>query len=213
MSSTGKSSNLSLAIVLLAAGEGSRMGSIPKALLRKDGKTLLEHFCRAVEPLRPLEFTVVTGFHADAIEAELAKQGKALGLTMTVVRNHQAEQGQGSSVRLALESLHSQYDVLVVCLSDQPNISNQDLTRLLEQFAVRGPGKEMLMPQVNGQRGNPVLFSRKAVESILAIPNMVCRLYMDENPNLVKIFETDDLAFIQDVDTEVDVQKLGITRF
>ena len=213
MSSTGKSSNLSLAIVLLAAGEGSRMGSIPKALLRKDGKTLLEHFCQAVEPLMPLEFMVVTGFHADAIEAELAKQGKVLGLTMTVVRNPQAEQGQGSSVRLALESLHSQYDVLVVCLCDQPNISNQDLTRLLEQFAVRGPGKEMLMPQVNGQRGNPVLFSRKAVESILAIPNMVCRLYMDENPNLVKIFETDDLAFIQDVDTEVDVQKLGITRF
>lgn len=212
MSSTGKSSNLSLAIVLLAAGEGSRMGSIPKGLLRKDRKTLLEHFCRAVELLRPLEFMVVTGFHADAIEAELAKQGKALGLTMTVVRNPQPEQGQGSSVRLALESLHSQYDVLVVCLSDQPNISNQDLTILLEQFAAREPGKEILLPQVNGQRGNPVLFSRKAVESILAIPNMVCRLYMDENPNLVKIFETDDLAFIQDVDTEVDVQKLGITR-
>ena len=213
MSSTGKSSNLSLAIVLLAAGEGSRMGSIPKALLRKDGKTLLEHFCRAVEPLRSLEFMVVTGFHADAIEAELAKQGKALGLTMTVVRNHQAEQGQGSSVRLALESLHSQFDVLAICLSDQPDVSKQALTILLEQFAAREPGKEMLMPQVNGQRGNPVLFSRKAVESILAIPKMVCRLYMDQNPNLVKIFETDHLAFIQDVDTEVDVRKLGITRF
>jgi molybdenum cofactor cytidylyltransferase/nicotine blue oxidoreductase len=212
MSPTGKSSNLSLAIVLLAAGEGSRLGSIPKALLRKDGKTLLEHFCQAVEPLRPLEFMVVTGFHADAIEAELAKQGKALGLTMTVVRNRQAEQGLGSSVRLALENLHSQYDVLAVCLSDQPNISKQDLTLLLEQFAACQPGEEILLPQVNGQRGNPVLFSRKAVESILTIPKMVCRLYMDQNPNLVKIYRTNQLAFIQDVDTDTDIQKLGITR-
>ena len=212
MSSTGKSSNLNLAIVLLAAGQGSRLGSIPKALLRKDGKTLLEHFCQAVEPLRPLEFTVVTGFHAEAIEAELAKHAKALALPMTVVRNHHPERGQISSVRLALENLHSQYDVLAVCLSDQPNISKQDLTILLEQFAAREPGKEMLLPQVNGQRGNPVLFSRKAVESILTIPKMVFRLYMDQNPNLVKIFETNQLAFIQDVDTDTDIQKLGITR-
>jgi CTP:molybdopterin cytidylyltransferase MocA len=212
MSPTGKSSNLNLAIVLLAAGEGSRLGSIPKALLRKDGKTLLEHFCQAVEPLRPLEFTVVTGFHAEAIEAELAKHAKALALPMTVVRNHHPERGQISSVRLALENLHSQYDVLAVCLSDQPNISKQDLTILLEQFAAREPGKEMLLPQVNGQRGNPVLFSRKAVESILTIPKMVFRLYMDQNPNLVKIFETNQLAFIQDVDTDTDIQKLGITR-
>jgi CTP:molybdopterin cytidylyltransferase MocA len=186
---------------------------MPKVLLRKDGKTLLEHFCQAVEPLKPLECMVVTGFHAEAIEAELAKQGKALGLTMTVVRNHQPEQGQGFSVRLALESLQSQYDVLVVCLSDQPNVSNQDLTVLLEQFATRQPNEEILMPQVNGQRGNPVLFSRKVVESILAIPGMTCRSYMDQNPDLVKIFETDHLAFIQDVDTDKDIQKLGITRF
>jgi len=213
MSSTGKSSNLNLAIVLLAAGQGSRLGSIPKALLRKDGKTLLELFCHTVKPLKPLECMVVTGFHADAIEAELAKHAKALALPMTVVRNHHPEQGQRSSVRLALESLHSQFDVLAVCLSDQPNISNQDLTLLLEQFAAREPGKEILLPQVNGQRGNPVLFSRKAVESILTIPKMVCRLYMDQNPNLVKIFETDQLAFIQDVDTDTDIQKLGITRF
>jgi CTP:molybdopterin cytidylyltransferase MocA len=102
--------------------------------------------------------------------------------------------------------------VLAVCLSDQPNISKQDLTILLEQFAAREPGKEILLPQVNGQRGNPVLFSRKAVESILTIPKMVCRFYMDQNPNLVEIFETNQLAFIQDVDTDTDIQKLGITR-
>jgi CTP:molybdopterin cytidylyltransferase MocA len=83
---------------------------------------------------------------------------------------------------------------------------------LLEQFDQRDADEEIVLPQVNGQRGNPVLFSKKAVQDILLIPGMVCRHYMDQHPAKVKIYETDRTAFILDVDTEVDIQKLGITR-
>ncbi len=83
---------------------------------------------------------------------------------------------------------------------------------LLEQFDQRDADEEIVLPQVNGQRGNPVLFSQKAVQDILLIPGMVCRLYMDQHLAKVKIYETDSTAFILDVDTEVDIQKLGITR-
>ena len=212
MTLSGKSTNLKLAIVLLAAGEGSRMGSIPKALLRQDGKSLLEPFCTSVDMLNPVEFLVVTGFHAQAIEAELKRVGKTTNAAITVIHNSKSAQGQGSSVRLALESLQSQFDVLAVCLSDQPHITDQELMVLLEQFVDRKDPEEIVMPQVNGQRGNPVLLSRKAVEAILSMPNMVCRPYMDQHPDLVKIYETDHAAFILDVDTEADIQKLGITR-
>ena len=195
MSLSGKSTNLKLAIVLLAAGEGSRMGSIPKALLRQDGKSLLETFCASVDMINPVEFLVVTGFHAQAIEAELKRVGKTTNAAITVIHNSKSDQGQGSS-----------------CLSDQPHITNQELVVLLEQFAGRKDTEEIVMPQVRGQRGNPVLFSRKAVEAILSMPNMVCRPYMDQHPDLVKIYETDHAAFILDVDTDADIQKLGITR-
>ena len=212
MSAAGKSTNIRLAIVLLAAGEGSRMGSIPKALLRKDGKSLLEAFCLSIDVIDPVEFLVVTGFHAQAIESELSSLVKQLKTPVTVIQNSNAGQGQGSSVRLALESLKSDFDVLAVCLSDQPNVGAQELHTLLSEFDQRNSLEQIVMPQVNGQRGNPVLFAKNTIETILSKPGMACRPFMDQHPELIKVYKTDNPAYVLDVDTEADIQKLGITR-
>jgi molybdenum cofactor cytidylyltransferase/nicotine blue oxidoreductase len=69
------------------------------------------------------------------------------------------------------------------------------------------------MPMVDGQRGNPVLFSKEAIDSILSEPDMVCRSFIDQNPSQIEIYKTEDLAFIQDVDTESDILKMGLTRY
>jgi CTP:molybdopterin cytidylyltransferase MocA len=214
MTLTGKSpqnSQLRLAILLLAAGEGSRLGGHPKALLKKDGRTLLRSFMTCAQEIAPVELVIVTGFYAKAIEAEI-ESCPILNLPIQVVRNSNPQVGQASSVRLGLEALTSEYDVLLVALSDQPSIGPSEIRMLLEQFDHRDTDEEIVLPQVNGQRGNPVLFSKKVVEDILLIPGMVCRPYMDQHPDKVKIFETDSTAFILDVDTEADIQKLGITR-
>lgn len=214
MTLTGKSSpnsHLRVAILLLAAGEGSRLGGHPKGLLKKDGRTLLRSFITCVQEIAPVELVIVTGFYAQAIEAEI-ESCKILDLPIQVVRNFNPGAGQASSVRLGLESLQSDYDVLLVSLCDQPNIGSSEIRMLLEQFDCRDANEEIILPQVNSQRGNPVLISRKVVEEILLIPGMVCRPYMDQHPAKVKIYETDSTAFIQDVDTEADIQKLGITR-
>ena len=212
MTSLRKSSNLRVAIVLLAAGEGSRMGSVPKALLQKDGKTLLERFCTAVKGLHPVEFVVITGFHATPIEQELNRLAKLMDLSITIIHNENASTGQASSVRLALESLDSAFDVVAMCLSDQPQIGEHELIAMLNQFVDREPNQDVVMPMVAGQRGNPVLFSKKAVEEMLQIPGMVCRSFMDQHPNRIKIFNSDNEAYVLDVDTVADIQKLGITR-
>ena len=207
-----KSSDLRLAIVLLAAGEGSRMGSFPKALLKKDGKTILEKFCISIKALNPVEIVVITGFHTQAIEQELNRLAKLMNLPIVIVHNTHASAGQASSVRLALETLGSAYDAVAMCLSDQPNISEQELSNLLNQFILRAPHEDVVMPRVAGQRGNPVLFSKKAVNEMLSNPGMVCRSFMDQHPERIKVYETNNEAYILDVDTDADIQKLGITR-
>ena len=205
-----KNPKLRLAVLLLAAGEGSRLGGFPKALLKKEGESLLSRFLQSMQKFNPVETLVVTGFYADAIEVEINSIRQKTHSSIAIVKNPNPEEGQSSSVRLGLESLKSDYDVLLVALCDQPNIGVSEIEALLEQFNQVGFNKEIVLPMVNGSRGNPVLFSKKVIEEILATPGMVCRPFMDKHPELVKLFETNNQAYLLDVDTQADIQKLGL---
>lgn len=215
MTSLGKPSshpNLRLAVLLLVAGEGSRLGSIPKALLILEGQSLFKRFCQTAQVLSPVEFLVVTGFHAPAIETEVHQVKQELDLSIDLVRNPKPDLGQSSSVRLGLESLKSNYDVLLVALGDQPAIGSREIISLLDQFEKRTGQQEIILPLFGEQRGNPVLFSKKVIEAILAIPAMVCRPFMNQHPELVRAFNTENDAYVLDVDTPADIQKFGLMQ-
>ena len=206
-SPSSQDSKLRIAVLLLAAGEGSRLGCYPKALLHRDGKTLLERFSSAIQGLSLVEFIVVTGFHAQLIESEIAKMNASLAYPMKMIRNISPEEGQPSSVRLGLESLQADFDVLLLALSDQPEVGVKEIQELLDEYAKREDGQEIILPMVDERRGNPVLFSYQAVSDVLSNSDMVCRTYMDTHPNKIRFMDTTNQAFIMDVDTPEDIQR------
>ena len=210
--STSELPNLRLAILMLAAGQGSRMGSFPKALLKKSDQTLLKRFCMAAQKLNPVELVLVTGFHAPVIEEHLQSFNGELDFSLKVIRNSQPEKGQASSVRLGLETIAKNYDVLLVALSDQPDIGGAEIIALLDEYQNKSADQEIILPIVDGQRGNPVLFSKKAIEAILEIPGMVCRPYMDSHPQQVRRLVTNNKAYLVDVDTEDDIQRQDLVK-
>lgn len=207
-----KPPNLRLAILVLAAGEGSRLGGFPKALLEQGSVSLLERFCKVAQQFSPVEILVVTGFYSNQIQQEILSFKQDLQVPINWINNSHPELGQSSSVRLGLESLKNHYDALLIALCDQPNIDAPELSELLWQFSDRAAGQEIVLPIFDGQRGNPVVFSKMVIETILAIPGMVCRPYMDQHPELVKQFTSNTQAYVLDVDTEEDIQKLGLDR-
>ena len=87
------------AAVLLAAGEGSRLGGIPKSLLTLKGQSLLTRQLAALRLAKIEQIVVVTGYFHSLIEADLKDQG------VVVIRNPTPEAGQQSSVRLGLAHL------------------------------------------------------------------------------------------------------------
>ena len=198
---------LRLAVLLLAAGQGSRLGSHPKALLKQNGVTLLKGLLDAVQPFNPVEFIAVTGFHGDAIEHALAQMDSLFSRSIRLLRNPNPEMGQTSSVRLGIEALQSNFDVLLIALSDQPAITTAEVSQLLSAFSQRSAETEIVLPMVEGQRGNPVLFSKQALQNTLAVPDLSCRAYMDAHPEQVEVWHTDNDAFVCDVDTPQDMQK------
>lgn len=192
-----------LAILLLAAGQGSRLGNIPKALLKKGGIPLIQRFWQEVSPLNAIESISVLGFYAVQIKP-LAKQYSR------VVTNQQAEEGHGSSVRLGLESLHTPFDLLVIALIDQPRITQTSLELLINALEGQGDEIDALVPLCKGQRGNPIMMRRRAVLDILNTPAQTPRQWLDQHPKRVCFYETQQDAFIADVDTLDDIKREGL---
>ena len=192
-----------LAILLLAAGQGSRLGNIPKALLKKEGIPLIQRFWQEVSPLNAIESISVLGFYADQIKP-LAEQYSQ------VVINQQADRGHGSSVRLGLESLHTPFDLLVIALIDQPRITQTSLELLINGLEGQGNEIDALVPLCQGQRGNPIVMRRRAVLEILNIPAHTPRQWLDQHPKRVCFYETRKDAFIADVDTLDDIKREGL---
>ena len=192
-----------LAILLLAAGQGSRLGNIPKALLKKEGIPLIQRFWQEVSPLNAIESISVLGFYADQIKP-LAEQYSQ------VVINQQSDRGHGSSVRLGLESLHTPFDLLVIALIDQPRITQTSLELLINGLEGQGNEIDALVPLCQGQRGNPIVIRRRAVLEILNIPAHTPRQWLDQHPKRVCFYETRKDAFIADVDTLDDIKREGL---
>ena len=61
-----------LAIIILAAGKGTRMdSSIPKVLHKINGKTMIEHVIEKTNSLKPKKIIVVIGYEAEQVKENL----------------------------------------------------------------------------------------------------------------------------------------------
>ena len=188
------------AAVLLAAGEGSRLGGMPKSLLTLNGQSLLARQVAALRLAGIHQIVVVTGYFHALIEAELKP------LHVNIVRNAHPEAGQQSSVRLGLDKLRAPFGFTFITLADQPLLSAEDFVTLTTAFTQRQPSTEIRYPVVKGQRGNPVAISKDVVSLILAAnENVTCRGFIQEHPELVDPYPTENEHFIVDIDTVDDL--------
>ena len=112
-----------LSIIILAAGQGTRMCSaIPKVLHRIGGKPLLEHVIETAADMRPRSVQVVYGHGGQAVPEALRQH--------QVIWVEQSEQlGTGHAVAQALPAVADDQQVLIL-FGDVPLITTQTLTRL-----------------------------------------------------------------------------------
>src|ERR1700744_5173343 len=101
------------AIVILAAGKGTRMRSeLAKVLHRAGGRSLLEHVIRACQPLNPAQLLTVVGHQAE----EVGAVAQSLG-AQTVLQNPQ--RGTGHAIQIARRAIRKT-KLLVVLPGDAP---------------------------------------------------------------------------------------------
>lgn len=186
--------------VILAAGSGTRLGGVAKALIQVGGVLLVQRLIAAVRDAGIADVLVVTGDHHAAIGAAIEPTGAR------VLRNADFARGQGGSVRQGLQGSDPQADAVLILLCDQPLLTASDLTDLVDAFGRRTSG-EFVVPRIGGtRRGNPVLASRRVVQAILASDRYTaCRDYMDAHPETVFYLDTGNDHYVVDIDTPEDL--------
>jgi bifunctional UDP-N-acetylglucosamine pyrophosphorylase / glucosamine-1-phosphate N-acetyltransferase len=136
------------AVVILAAGQGTRMKSrLPKVLHRAGGKPLLLHAIEAALGVAaPERVYVVTGYEGEMVGAEAAKAG--------VQSVFQAEQlGTGHAVMCARERLADFEGRLLVTVGDCPLIRAATLAALAEKQRVDGAAAVVATTEVSDATG------------------------------------------------------------
>ncbi len=194
---------LRIGAVLLAAGDGRRMGGVAKPLIRLQGVPLISRQLVALSGAGVDEVVVVTGHAQRAVEDEVRS------FVVTLAHNEAHADGQQGSVRVGLSALSGPFDAVIVMPVDLPLIGASDLTELIGAFKKR-PSGHVLVPVVNGERGNPIILDDTALCRILGSDtNLGCRHLIEREPELVHAYATANARFVTDLDTTEDVERLA----
>ena len=128
MKPTGAQTSKPAAVIVLAAGAGTRMKSTkPKVLHEVLGLTLLDHVLFAASQLNADKTLVIIGHGGDQVQEHLAKTYPAAS---TAVQNEQ--HGTGHAANIALDALGELSGPVLVLAGDTPLLTTSDMQLTLD---------------------------------------------------------------------------------
>jgi molybdenum cofactor cytidylyltransferase len=188
---------VSVAGLILAAGESSRMGS-PKALLDFRGETFLDRLiARFSEFCAPV--FVVVGCEAERIRSGVHHPERAL-----FTENINYRLGQLSSMQCGLRMIPETADGVLFTLVDHPNVQPSTIAALLSP-----PHTLLAIPRFQGRRGHPIFFGRELIPQFLALPpDSQAREVVNRYRDSIRYIDVDDLGILDDVDDPAAYSRL-----
>jgi 4-nitrophenyl phosphatase len=191
---------LSIATIILAAGESSRFGQ-SKQLLDWDGVSLVAHSADVALGAELGPVIVVLGCEASAVRETLGTR------PVQTAMNWRWQEGLSTSVQTGLAALPPQVDAAILMQCDQPLVT----VGLLRSLAARFAGSEaaIVHPIHAGQRGTPTLFARRVFADLASVSGDVGgRVVIANHPDEIATVEVADPDILSDIDTPADYVRL-----
>jgi bifunctional UDP-N-acetylglucosamine pyrophosphorylase / glucosamine-1-phosphate N-acetyltransferase len=122
------------AVIILAAGEGTRMKTrTPKVLHQVCGRAMLDHVIAAARELQPEQLIVVVGHGRGPVAVHLAEHAPDAAVVVQGRRG-----GTGHAVRTVIESVGLIHGTVVVTYADTPLLRGATLGELVGTHATSG---------------------------------------------------------------------------
>lgn len=184
-----------IAAVILAAGRSTRMGGSNKLTAEIAGRPLVRMVTEEAIASRARPVVVVIGHDGERVEAAIE------GLSVQRVYNPDFAGGLSTSLKAGLAALPRDVDGAIVCLGDMPQVRAELIDKLLAAFDPEH-GALVVVPSIEGMRGNPVVWSRRFFPELMALEGDVgARHLIARYPEAVVEVPVTDKAALIDVDT------------
>ncbi|WP_263602839.1 NTP transferase domain-containing protein [Chryseobacterium sp. PET-29] len=189
-------------IILLAAGNSSRMGS-PKQLLVYQGKTFIERITDTVlEIFDPNQIVLVLGARHHEISSVIKNKN------IHTVINENWESGMASSIQSGMKALSVLFPEMEGCfisVCDQPHLTDDLFSKMLQLKETSE--KEIVVAKYADTLGVPALFSKKYFKQLMELTGeQGAKKIIQQNMNDVESFEFEKGAV--DIDTPSDYNHL-----
>jgi molybdenum cofactor cytidylyltransferase len=142
---------VSVAAIILAAGQGTRFGSESKLLAELGGKPLIRHVAEAALASKAFPVLAVLGHRREEVDAVLPRP-------VPRVENPDYARGLSTSLRAGFAALDQAAEAAVVLLGDMPQVTPALIDGLIDTWIAAGR-PAAVVPTYDGRRGNPVLLS------------------------------------------------------
>jgi molybdenum cofactor cytidylyltransferase len=193
-----------VAAVILAGGQSTRMGGPNKLLAEIGGRPLIRIAVEEALASRARPVIVVTGHQRDKVD------GALVGLKVERVHNPDFADGLSTSLKAGLGAVPAEADGAVVLLGDMPQVRASLIDRLIAAFDPER-GALVVVPTIEGKRGNPVIWSRRFFPELMALEGDVGARHLIARyaEAVTEVAVTDQAAFI-DVDTPDALSKVKV---
>ncbi|WJL96027.1 bifunctional UDP-N-acetylglucosamine diphosphorylase/glucosamine-1-phosphate N-acetyltransferase GlmU [Microbacterium sp. ET2] len=146
---TDTTATSSLSVIVLAAGQGTRMKSAtPKVLHRIGGRSLLGHVLQTAAGLSPRNTAVVVRHERDLVAFEATEVSPG-----AVIVDQDEVPGTGRAVELGLAALGEEDDDVLVLSGDVPLLDTQMLATLLDAHRERRAAATLLTAVLDDASG------------------------------------------------------------
>lgn len=151
-----------VAAIVLAAGRSTRMGAVNKLIAEIGGKPLVRIVVEQALASHARPVIAVTGHQREEVAAALD------GLPVKLVHNPDFAEGLGTSLKTGIAAVPEDVDGAIVCLGDMPQVNAALIDKLIDAFDPE-LGALVVVPSIDGKRGNPVVWSRRFFQELMAI--------------------------------------------
>jgi len=193
----------SLAAVILAAGDSTRMGT-PKALLPWGKETVISHLLKLWQRLGADEVVVVTRANDDALRQELER----IRLPQTQLANPNPGEGMFSSIQYAARRTGWRPGLThwAIILGDQPHLPAATLSQLLVAAACHPA--DICQPAYAGRGRHPVILPGSAFSALRSASHQTLKQFLSLGVWPIRLVEINDEALALDLDNPQDYKTI-----